>query len=274
MIKCIAVIPARYGSSRLPGKVLLPLAGKPMIQHVWERVQSCPLVEETLVASDDERVIRAVQAFGGKAVMTSPDHASGTDRIAEAVTGIKCRVVLNVQGDEPLISPRIIAETAAPLLRERSLLMATACAPFRHVRDLFDPNCVKVVVDRLGYAIYFTRLPVPFLRQPNLTYEGYPKYLNRLPRNLRLFHRHLGIYAYRRDFLDTFVALPPSELEQAEKLEQLRAIENGYRIRVVAVDDAAVGVDTEADYLRLRKLLEGRPGRKDGGPGETGGPTE
>ena len=258
MVKCIAVIPARYGSSRLPGKVLLPLAGKPMIQHVWERVQSCPLVEEIFVASDDERVIRAVQAFGGRAVMTSPDHASGTDRIAEAVAGLKCKVVLNVQGDEPLISPRVIAETAAPLLRERAEVMATASAPFRHVRDLFDPNCVKLVTDRHGHAIYFTRLPIPFLRQSNLTYEGYPKYLNRLPQHLRIFRRHLGIYAYRRDFLDEFVALPPSDLEKAEKLEQLRAIENGYRIRVVEVDEAAVGVDTEADYLRLKKLMEGK----------------
>ncbi len=256
MKQCLAVIPARYASTRLPGKVLLPLQGKPIIQHVWERVRACPLVGDIVVATDDESVCEAVRGFGGLAVMTSPDHRSGTDRVAEVAAGHPAEVVVNVQGDEPMIAVETIRETVAPLLEDDAISMATACVGFKNADDLFDPNCVKVILDAEGYAIYFSRLPIPFLRQPGLTYESFRDIVTCEPLLLKNFFKHLGIYAYQKDFLNIFVNLPESSLERMEKLEQLRAVEHGYRIRVVEVADDSVGVDTEADYQQLCRLLK------------------
>jgi 3-deoxy-manno-octulosonate cytidylyltransferase (CMP-KDO synthetase) len=257
MQRCLAVIPARYDSSRLPGKVLLPLKGKPVLQHVWERVRACPLVEDIVVATDDERVCEAVHAFGGLAVMTSSAHRSGTDRVAEVAAGHPAGVVVNVQGDEPLISPQTITDTVAPLLSDEGINMTTACIGMKNIDDLFDPNCVKVILNVEGCAVYFSRLPIPFLRHPGLTYDTYRAHVTRDPLLLKNFYKHIGIYGYRKDFLNIFVNLPESSLERMEKLEQLRAVEHGYRIRVVEVSDDSIGVDTEADYRRLKVLLEG-----------------
>jgi 3-deoxy-manno-octulosonate cytidylyltransferase (CMP-KDO synthetase) len=256
-MNCTAVIPARYASQRLPGKLLLPLAGKPIIQHVWERAGSCPVVDEVIVATDDARIAEAVAAFGGRAVMTSPDHASGTDRIAEALAGLDTQIAVNVQGDEPLIDPATIAATVVPLLRDRSVCMATACTAFRSVDELFDPNCVKVILNTEGNAVYFSRLPIPFIREAGPDWTRFREHLDAHPLLLKNYYKHLGIYAYQTDFLKIFVNLPGSSLERLERLEQLRAIEHGYTIRVIEVPDDSVGVDTEADYRRVRTLLEG-----------------
>ncbi|MEO5355273.1 MAG: 3-deoxy-manno-octulosonate cytidylyltransferase [Magnetococcus sp. XQGC-1] len=237
----VVIIPARFASSRLPGKPLLDLGGKPMIRHVYERAMQAD-VAAVWVATDDPRIFAAVQGFGGRAVMTSPDHHSGTDRVAEAARGLGAAIVVNLQGDEPLLDPRLIDLVAAPLRADPAIDMATVAHPFCDPDEVRDPNVVKVVCDRRGFALYFSRLPIPFDRDD----QGLA--------GLRL--RHVGLYAYRSDFLQTFSRLPPTELEQRERLEQLRALEHGYAIRVVPVESGvAVGVDTPDDAERVRALL-------------------
>ncbi|MBN2430334.1 MAG: 3-deoxy-manno-octulosonate cytidylyltransferase [Acidobacteria bacterium] len=256
-MRCMAVIPVRYASTRLPGKPLLPLAGKPVIQHVWERAMSCPDLDEVLVATDDERISAAVQAFGGQVTMTSPDHTSGTDRIAEATLELDADIVVNIQGDEPLIAPRTISEVVRPFAVKEEIGVTTACTAITSLDELMNPNCVKVVVDYEGYAIYFSRLPVPFCRIPGGTLDNYRAQLARNPLLLKQFNKHVGIYAYRKNFLQIFVNLPVSFLEKMEKLEQLRFIEYGYRIKVVEVHDSPPGIDTREDYEIIRHMLEG-----------------
>lgn len=255
-MQCVAVIPARYASSRLPGKALLEIGGKTIIRHVWERVKSCPLVKEVLIATDDERIFQAAESFGAKAVMTSPRHRSGTDRIAEAIADFDAEIVVNVQGDEPLISPGTIAETIGPLLKDDRVYMSTACLAMKNLDELFDPNCVKIILDSEGFALYFSRLPMPFHRVPGVTYETYRTHLQENPLLLKHFFKHVGIYAYQKDFLKIFVNLPESYLERLEQLEQLRAVEHGYRIKVVEVSEESFGIDTMEDYLRLKARLE------------------
>jgi len=252
----LAVIPARYASTRLPGKPLLPLAGKPVIQHVWERATSCPDVDDVLVATDDERIAAAVRAFGGKVVMTSPDHTSGTDRLAEATLDLDVDIVVNIQGDEPLIAPRTISAVLRPFAQTDEIGVTTACTAIVSLEELLNPNCVKVVVDYEGNAIYFSRLPVPFCRMPGVRLENYRAHLARNPLLLKQFNKHVGIYAYRKNLLKIFVNLPVSFLEKMEKLEQLRFIEYGYRIRVVEVHDSPPGIDTREDYETVRQMLE------------------
>ncbi|MGJ8634507.1 MAG: 3-deoxy-manno-octulosonate cytidylyltransferase [Luteolibacter sp.] len=236
------ILPARWGSTRFPGKPLHLIAGKTLIQHVWERCQQTTRLSEIIVATDDERISDAVFAFGGKAVMTSPNHPTGTDRLAEAIQQIpEATHVLNIQGDEPLIDPALIDDLARALTDDPSLHMVTAANPI----DLFDPatddpNVVKVVLKANGHALYFSRSSLPFFRNP---VEG----LQPL--------RHKGIYGYRRDFLETFVTWPPSPLEQAESLEQLRALENGADIRVIITSDTSPGVDTPQQALEIESLL-------------------
>lgn len=256
-MRTVAVIPARYASTRLPGKALLPICGKPIVQHVWEKVARCPGVDDLLVATDDIRILQAVEAFGGKAVMTSPDHPSGTDRIAEALQGVDADVVVNVQGDEPLIESDVIRAALEPLRVEPDVVLSTVCSPIRSLEDYLDPNCVKVVKDTRGNALYFSRLPIPFRRDPGGNPVEYGERLRLQGHGWEGTWRHVGLYIFRRIFLDTFVALPPSPLEESEKLEQLRALENGYPIRVVEVTWYGEGVDTPDDYARLRRRMEG-----------------
>lgn len=238
-MKTICLIPARYASTRLPGKPLADIAGKPLIQHVYERARQARIPASVIVATDDRRVYDAVIAFGGQAVLTSPDHATGTDRLAEAAHGLDADVIINVQGDEPLIPPAIIDQLAWTMHLEPQLLMATVKCPMTE-EEYADPAAVKVVTDRQGYALYFSRSLIPYPRVRHNAYQVY---------------KHIGIYAYRRDFLLQFAALPPTPLEQAESLEQLRALEHGYRIKVLQTDYRPVGVDTPADLERVRKIV-------------------
>ena len=242
IIHILGVLPARWGSTRFPGKPLHLIAGKPLIQHVWERCQQCRRLDEILVATDDVRILEAVFSFGGTAVMTSPDHPTGTDRIAEAVRAVpRATHIVNIQGDEPLIDPALIDELAATMINEPSLDMATAANPLDPADPAVgDPNVVKVVTALDGRALYFSRSPLPFFRNP---VAGLPVL------------RHKGIYAYRRAFLERFVTWPPSPLEQAESLEQLRALENGATIQVLLTADTSPGVDTPEQAAFIEVLL-------------------
>ncbi len=232
------IIPARYGSSRLPGKPLLDLAGKPMIRHVYERAMQAQ-VSSVWVATDDARIHAAVHSFGGQVMMTATNHPSGTDRVAEVARSLKAEIIVNVQGDEPLLDPQLINRVAEPLCQDPTLVMATAAHPIYDQNEANDPNVVKVVCNRQGNALYFSRSPIPFDRDTT----HHP------------LLRHLGLYAYRASFLQKLATLPPTILEQRERLEQLRVLEEGYTIRVIVTDQAAIGVDTPADAERVRGLL-------------------
>jgi 3-deoxy-D-manno-octulosonate cytidylyltransferase len=232
------VIPARYGATRLPGKPLAEIDGRPMIWYVWEKARRAQVPSRVVVATDDERIAAVVRGFGGEAVMTSPTCASGTDRVAEAARGMDEEVVINLQGDEPLMHPSVIDAVAAPLVSDPDVTMSTAALPQDDPAEYAHPSVVKVVVDGRGDALYFSRSPIPHYRD-----AGTGRY-----------RKHLGIYGYRREFLFRVAALPPSPLEEAERLEQLRVLENGYRIRVVDVAHDSVGVDTPEDL----KAVEGR----------------
>lgn len=235
------IIPARYASTRFPGKALADLGGKPLVQWVYDAASRCETLESVCVATDDERIATAVRAFGGKAVMTRPDHRSGTDRLAEAASTLDADFVVNIQGDEPFLRPETIDAVVRPLLTEPNLSMSTACVVTRDENEASDPNVVKVVVAANGDALYFSRSEIPYLRDAA---KG--------PAERRL---HLGLYAYRRAFLLQFASWAPTPLEIAESLEQLRALEHGARIRVVDVPERALGVDTPADLERARSLL-------------------
>jgi 3-deoxy-manno-octulosonate cytidylyltransferase (CMP-KDO synthetase) len=262
-LKVIAIIPARYKSTRLPGKPLLDLAGKPIIQHVYEQTAKAQLVGEILVATDDERIAQAVEAFGGRAVMTSDAHETGTDRIAEVARTLDTEVIVNVQGDEPFIDPLTIDSAVEPLLEDTSLSMSTTCEMLAQAEDLFNPNIVKVVVDANNNALYFSRAPVPFLRTADqdmqrsiINPEAIIDHLKREPQLLASYRKHTGLYVYRKNFLLDFTTWPRSPLEQIESLEQLRALEHGYKIRVVMVKKRSIGIDTPADLERARRELQ------------------
>jgi 3-deoxy-manno-octulosonate cytidylyltransferase (CMP-KDO synthetase) len=235
-VKTIVVIPARYGSSRLAGKVLAKETGKYLVQHTYERALCARRVSAVVIATDDERVSAACREFGAACVMTSTAHQSGTDRIAEAVAKQDCDVVVNLQADEPEIDPAYIDRVAGLLESDPDAHMATLLAPFETAGDAANPNIVKCVTDQNGRALYFSRSPIPYDRQA----AGIGA--------LSLYRRHLGIYAYRKDFLKRYTALPQSPLEQCEKLEQLRAIENGFTILTAVVEKAWDGVDTPEQY--------------------------
>ncbi len=238
----LGVLPARWGSSRFPGKPLHLIAGKPLIQHVWERCLRCAKLDEILVATDDSRIFDAVIGFGGKAVMTSSAHPTGTDRIAEAVRSVpQATLIINIQGDEPLIDPALIDQLATAMVEDSTLDMATAANPLSPSDSAVqDPNVVKVVTALDGRALYFSRSPLPFFR-------------NEVP-GLPVL-RHKGIYAYSRGFLECFVTWPPSPLETAESLEQLRALENGASIKVILTSDTSPGVDTPEQAREIERLL-------------------
>jgi 3-deoxy-manno-octulosonate cytidylyltransferase (CMP-KDO synthetase) len=242
--RTLVAIPARWGSTRFPGKPLHLIAGKPLVQHVWERCQECRAVDDIVIATDDERIVEAAAAFGARAVLTSPDHPSGTDRIAEAARAFPGHeTIINVQGDEPLISPALIDDLARALQNGPTISMITAAAPILDPAQVEDPNIVKVVFDVNGDSLYFSRSSLPFVRNPAACTRHY---------------RHLGIYGFQRDFLHQFVAWPPSRLEQTESLEQLRALENGTRLRVVLTNELSPGVDTreQADAIEAHLLSQ------------------
>ncbi len=246
-----AVIPARYASTRFPGKALAEIGNKPMIQHVYERTARATLVNNVIVATDDERISRAVAAFGGACRMTRSDHETGTDRLAEVAEGLEADIIVNVQGDEPLIEPEMIDQAISPFLTDPSLKMGTLKTRIRTLHDFLGPNVVKVVTDRDNNALYFSRSPLPFFRDKwqDLKDESFAS--GRL-----LCYKHVGLYVYRRDFLIEFAAMAPSLLEMSEKLEQLRALENGIRIRVVETEFESIGVDTPDDLAKAKERFK------------------
>ncbi len=241
-MKILCVIPARYASTRLPGKPLADIAGKPMIQHVYERASLARLPDAVLVATDNAQVASAVEKFGGRVMMTSPDHATGTDRLAEVAAAYPdVDVIVNVQGDEPLIEPSIIDRLAEVFAHEAELKMATLMTPIPEA-EKDNPNNVKVVTDLQGYALYFSRSLLPYPRN----HTAVPVY------------KHIGIYAYRRDFLLHYAAMPATPLESTESLEQLRALEHGYKIKVLKTDFHFIGVDTPEDLEKVNALLNSK----------------
>jgi 3-deoxy-manno-octulosonate cytidylyltransferase (CMP-KDO synthetase) len=249
-MKISAVIPARYGSTRFEGKPLADILGKPMIQYVYEGVSQSKLIEEVIVATDDQRILETVQSFGGKAEMTSPTHSSGTDRVAEVAKKLKSEIIVNVQGDEPLIKGNIIDKAIRPLLMDDTLHMSTLMTRIEEVRDWLNPHIVKVVVDQKNFALYFSRSPIPFPRDLNIArLESNPFGTNR-PLPKRVF-KHIGVYVFRHKFLLHFLKMKPSPLEKLEKLEQLRALENGYRIKVTPVNYEPLSVDTPEDLQKV-----------------------
>lgn len=244
-IEVVAIIPARYKSNRFEGKPLALIQGKPMIQHVVERAQKVDVISRVVVATDDSRIGEAVAAFGGEYVLTRDDHVSGTDRLAEAAEKIGISehdIVVNIQGDQPLFPGEIIEQVTGPLLEDPALPMSTLIYQIIREEEIHDPNHVKTVFDRDNYALYFSRSPIPFQRNPDD--DEAPTY-----------YKHLGFYAYRKGFLLSFVALPEGEWERFEKLEQLRALEFGYKIKVILTQHDSIEVDTPEDLQRVEKYL-------------------
>jgi len=241
--KVVVVIPARYGSTRLPGKPLVSLNGKPMIQRVYERAKSARRVDRVIVATDDDRIVKAVTSFGGEARMTRPDHRTGTERVAEVAAHVEGEVFVNVQGDEPLLDPAAVDSAVSALLEEPQAAVATVATPIKVPGDIMDPNVVKVVLDFDDNALYFSRAPIPWVRDTGSAIQV---------RHLK----HLGLYVFLREALLEYPTLPQGELERIEQLEQLRWLENGSKIRVAEVEHDAISVDVPEDVARVEKLLQ------------------
>ncbi len=253
IMRIVAVIPARWQSTRFKGKVLADINGKPMVQHVWERVKRARLVDEVIVAVDKEKVQKAVAAFGAKVVLTSPEQPSGTDRIAEVMADVDADVVINVQADEPLVHPLMIDELAEVFQYEQGVQMATLIKRIHKKEDIMNPNVVKVVADRKGYALYFSRSPIPYIRGKMTEAQKDPEAMQDISER---YFKHVGMYAYTKEFLFTFKNLPKSTLETEESLEQLRALEHGYRIRTIETRYETIGVDTPEDLERVKEILK------------------
>ena len=239
--RILGVIPARYSSSRFPGKALVSIAGKTMLQHVWERTCQARYLTDVVIATDDERIQAAAQEFRARVVMTRADHVSGTDRVAEAASASQAQIIVNIQGDEPMIDPAAIDAAILGLLDDGMgvVPMGTIKKRIERPSDIQDPNVVKVVTDAQGNALYFSRCPIPFARDEQTHY-----------------FKHIGLYVYRRDFLLSYPDLPVGPLERAERLEQLRALENGFKIRVVETEYESLGVDTPEDWKQVVELFE------------------
>ena len=245
MAKVVVVIPARYGSTRLPGKPLVQLAGKPMIQRVYERAKLAKQANQVIVATDDERIVKAVEAFGGEARMTRTDHRTGTERVAEVAAHVEGDIFVNVQGDEPLLDPAAVDTAVASLLEEPVASISTVATPIKTPGDIMDPNVVKTVLDFDGNALYFSRAPIPWVRDTAS---------KTLVRHLK----HLGLYVFQREALLEYATLPQGELERIEQLEQLRWLENGFHMRVVETEYDPVSVDVPADIEKVEKILRQR----------------
>ena len=246
-VEVLAVVPARYASTRFPAKIIAPLDGKPLVLHAFERARRAALVSDVIIATDDQRVVDAVRPWTDKVVLTRADHATGTDRIAEVAGASEAQVIVNVQGDEALIDPNTIDATIRPVLDRPDVVMSTARHPLTAPEHINDPNIVKVVCDAQGLALYFSRCPIPYVRDAAdyaAAAEGH--------------WQHIGLYVYRRDFLLEFARMPQTPLEKLEKLEQLRVLENGYKIAVVDTDYRAIGVDVPEDLERVRAILKAR----------------
>lgn len=242
-MEAIGVIPARYSSVRFEGKVLAKIAGKPMIQHVWERAIQAKVLEDVIIACDDDRILKVAKEFGAKAILTAKGHLSGSDRIIEVVNPIDVRIVINIQADEPLISPLIIDKLAQTMLDDPKILMATVAKRITDHSEINNPNVVKLVKDKDNFALYFSRAAIPFFAPNSQVKEP-------------IYYKHLGIYGFTKDFLFVYKNLTASHLEKVEKLEQLRVLEEGYKIKVIETEFDTIGVDTPEDLERVRKILE------------------
>jgi 3-deoxy-manno-octulosonate cytidylyltransferase (CMP-KDO synthetase) len=255
MPSAVVIVPARYASTRFPGKVLAPLLGRPMLHHVIEGVAGARRISGVYVAVDDERVARAAEEAGALALWTREDHPSGTDRVAEAAAGLEAEVIVNVQGDEPLVRAETVDDLAAALLDEEGDAMTTLCEPLERVEDLFDPNVVKVVTGLDGRALYFSRSPLPYRKGRDgampLDFRA-----RLVEGDLSAYRRHVGLYGYRRETLLALAETPPTPLELSEGLEQLRALETGRAIRVLPSRHRALGVDTPEDLIRAETLMK------------------
>lgn len=239
----IGVIPARYSSTRFAGKVLADIMGKPMLQHVWERAKQSRMLNDLIIACDNELILKTATEFGAKAVMTSKDHTCGTDRISEVVNPIDVKIVINIQGDEPLIHPMMIDNVARALLEDSSIGMATIMKKIQDPAQIADPNVVKVVVDKNNFALYFSRAAIPFAGENSDI-------------NQATYYKHIGLYGYTKDFLFTYKNFPVSILEKTEKLEQLRVLAEGFKIKVIETTFDTVGVDTFEDLEKVKQQLE------------------
>ncbi len=246
--KAVVIIPARYGATRFPGKPLALLKGKPIIQWVYERAKGAKSIHDVIVATDDERIMKVIIESGGKAMMTSKGHATGTDRISEVAKDIMCDIIINVQGDEPFISPEMVDHTVNLLNDERASI-STLARRIEEERELIDPNVVKVVFDKEGFALYFSRSTIPYYRDRWKDTSG----IN-LQEGVKVY-KHIGIYGYRRDVLIRLTKTPQSELEGIERLEQLRALENGFKIKVGITSFNTIGIDTPEDLKRAEEWL-------------------
>ena len=258
-MKTTVIIPARFSSARLPGKPLIEINGKPLIQYVYERVKASS-IPQVIVATDDERIAAVVKGFGGEAALTSSHHRSGTERVAEVARHIESDIVVNVQGDEPLIRSEDINRAIVPFKHDPSIMVTTLIAPLLNGADLYNPHVVKVVVDRDGFALYFSRSPIPYPRKA-LEHAGDEPHkeielIQKLDKKeLRDSWQHIGLYAFRRDFLLKLTSLPPSALEQWEGLEQLRILEHGHKIKTVVCSSPSIGIDTPQDVEHFKSLL-------------------
>ncbi|MDI6767613.1 MAG: 3-deoxy-manno-octulosonate cytidylyltransferase [Bacteroidota bacterium] len=247
-LNIVAIIPARYASTRLPIKPLVDLWGKPMIQRVYEQTKKSSLVNRVIVATDHGKIVETVKRFGGEAILTSVDCKSGSDRIAHAARDLDdADIIVNVQGDEPLIAPQMIDETITPLIQDSAIHVSTAVKKITNADDIINPNIVKVVIDKEGFAIYFSRSPIPYLRNGLNVTQWHLKHS---------YFKHFGLYVFRKEFLLKFSSWGESKLEQIEKLEQLRIIENGYKIKTVITEYDSISVDTEEDAVHVRNVIK------------------
>jgi 3-deoxy-manno-octulosonate cytidylyltransferase (CMP-KDO synthetase) len=252
-----AIIPARHSSTRLAGKLLLDLHGKPVILRTLEQALKANNIDRVIVATDDERILQIIKESGHEAVLTSPDHQSGSDRVAEVAETLPAgAIIVNVQGDEPLIAPATIEKAVEAILNDQTADIATTCEKIEDYRDVLSPDVVKVVTDREAYALYFSRAPIPFPREAVKLFGTLENALETVPELLARFRKHTGLYVYRREYLLKFTRMAQTRLEKIEMLEQLRALENGARIKVVEVAESSIGVDTREDLERVRLILE------------------
>ena len=255
----IAIIPARLFSTRLPNKLLLPVGEKPLILLTLEQAKKAKNISRVIVATDSAEILRVVKESGNEAVLTSENHQSGSDRIAEVAENLPTNsIIVNVQGDEPLISPLTIEKAVNAMSRDDSIQMATTCEPIDNINDVLSSDVVKVVRDEKDFALYFSRSPIPFPRDAVKKYGNLENALQNEPNLIKLFRKHTGLYVYRREFLLKYTKLKQTNLEKTEMLEQLRALENGARIKVVEVAESSIGVDTREDFERVKKVLENK----------------
>jgi len=257
----VGIIPARYHATRFPGKPLADILGRPMVVHIWDRARKAPCLDRVFIATDDPRIKEAAERHGAPVVMTSPEAVSGTDRIAEAAAHLEAEMITNIQGDEPLITSAMIEATAEALLQADDCRMSTLKTALRHRDELLDPNIVKVITDCRNRAIYFSRLPLPFSGNLNGASRMDLIYSDKAI-SLEGFFKHIGLYCYRKKFLMAFTGMKRGFLEQAEKLEQLRALENGYQISVAVTKQDSIGVDTPADLKKVIDILKRRDAKE------------